>query len=76
MAIYKGLVIPVRWVVAGRARKCYHSSKHEIIKGDRVLEVKVKLAWYGYCEECAEAMLRSAISELMNMQRAIDLPKS
>jgi hypothetical protein len=71
MAVYKSLVVPARWVEAGRSRKCYHSPKHEVCKGDRVLEVKVKLAWYGYCEACAKEMLRSAISELTTLRASV-----
>jgi hypothetical protein len=75
MAAYKSLIVPTRWVEAGRSRKCYHSPKHQVSKGDRVLEVKVKMAWYGYCEACAKQMLRSAISELAALQTFVGSAK-
>jgi hypothetical protein len=53
MAKYKSLLIGWEVVHAGRARKCYHSKKHEVRKGDVVLEVKVNMADQGYCIECA-----------------------
>ena len=45
-----------------------HNPDHEIVKGDRVLEVKVKLAWFGYCHSCGQEMLREAIARLQNSQ--------
>ncbi len=64
MAKYKSLLLPHRWVSAGRVRKCYHSAKHELHKGDSVLEVKVGIGWQGYCRPCGEDMIRAAIEQL------------
>jgi len=68
MARHRSVLIPFRWVEAGRVRKCYHDPDHEIVKGDRVLEVKVKLAWFGYCQSCGQEMLRAAIATLQSAQ--------
>jgi RNA polymerase-binding transcription factor DksA len=72
MAGHKSLLIGLRWVVAGRQRKCYHSKKHSISKGDRVLEVKVGLSWYGYCEDCGREMLRAAIAAATASLNGVD----
>jgi hypothetical protein len=68
MATYKSLLVGLRWVEAGKARKCYHSKKHAVSKGDRVLEVKVGMGWFGYCEACGYEMLRLASAELATFQ--------
>ena len=47
MAKYKGLLIGWQVVNAGKARKCYHSPKHKVQKGDRVLEVAAGLGMHG-----------------------------
>jgi hypothetical protein len=60
MAKYKELLISPRVVEAGKKRKCYHSRKHEIHKGDICLEVRDGMAWKGYCVECAAGMLEQA----------------
>lgn len=71
MPLLKQILKSYRVVAAGRARKCYHSRKHEIRKGDTVLEVKDGLAWPGYCAECAKEMLRQARSGLDDLERDI-----
>jgi len=70
MAKYKSLLVPHRWVAAGRARKCYHSPGHQINKGDRVLEVKVQMGWQGYCRPCGQEMIRVATEELSKVANA------
>jgi hypothetical protein len=64
MPKHKSLLVPHRWTVAGRSRKCYHSPNHSVGKGDLVLEVKVQIGWQGYCEPCALEMIRLASAEL------------
>ena len=64
MARHKSLLIPMRWVTAGRARKCYHSAEHLIQRDDELLEVKVGIGWHGYCMECAKAMIDQSESAL------------
>ena len=64
MAKFKSLLIGCRIVHAGRRRKCYHSPKHLILKGDIVLEAKNNMAWQGYCAECGAEMLQKAGVEL------------
>lgn len=68
MPKYKSLLVGLQWVEAGRSRKCYHSPSHTISKGDRVLEVRVKLGWQGYCEACAHEMIRVALSDLQKVR--------
>jgi hypothetical protein len=67
MATFKSLLVGHQWVIAKRVRKCYHSKNHKIVMGDVVLEVKVKMAWHGYCKSCATEMIRNAIQELQTV---------
>ena len=67
LATFKSLLIGTRWVEAGRSRKCYHNKKHSIVKGDRVLEVRVGIGWQGYCKNCAAEMIQMAAEELAAM---------
>jgi hypothetical protein len=61
--------MPYRWKEAGMARKCYHTRKHAIAKGQIVLEVKVRMNWQGYCELCGREMVRLAIEELSEQRQ-------
>lgn len=71
MARYKSILVGVRVVHAGKRRKCYHSSKHTIVKGDIVLEVKQEMAWFGYCLECGAEILRTAAAEISAYEQAL-----
>jgi hypothetical protein len=71
VAKFKDLLISTRIVEAGRKRKCYHSPKHAIHKGDLCFEVKEGLAWKGYCLPCAEGMLNQAEADLQNVRKAL-----
>ena len=64
MPRHKSLVVSAEVVVAGRRRKCYHSSEHTILKGERCLVVKDKMAKKGYCRQCAATMLQNADREI------------
>jgi hypothetical protein len=64
---HRSILVPHRWVEAGRVRKCHHDAKHEIVKGDRVLEIKVNMAWFGYCRSCGEEMIRQGIAKLQDV---------
>ena len=64
MAKYKSLLKAVEVVTAGRKRKCYHSPKHNITKGDNVLQVQERFAKRGYCQTCGAQMLRVAQERL------------
>jgi hypothetical protein len=68
MPKFKSLLRGCRVVHAGRLRKCYHDPKHQIKKGDIVLEVKNNMHWQGYCRGCAAQMLEEA-SELIQARR-------
>jgi hypothetical protein len=72
MPQHKKLLIGYQVVPAGRARKCYHSQKHTIQKGDLVLEVRVGMGWKGYCLACAREMVQSAGSGLDELRTTID----
>jgi hypothetical protein len=71
MARYKSILVGVRVVHAGRRRKCYHSKKHTIVKGDIVLEVKQDMGWFGYCFECGNEILNNAAAEIAAYQAAL-----
>jgi hypothetical protein len=68
MADYKSLVVKSEWKIAGRQRKCYHSAKHSISKGDAVLEVFANPGVHGYCLLCGHAMITAALDRLNKMQ--------
>jgi hypothetical protein len=69
MPKHKSILIGHRMVTAGKSRKCYHSPKHQIQKGDQLLEVRVGLGWQGYCLECAREMLQLAGDDLSALRR-------
>ncbi len=71
MAKYKSLLVSARIVSAGRKRKCYHSPKHAITKGDLCLEVKDGLNWQGYCLSCAAEMVDVATSGLRSIEEKV-----
>jgi len=71
MARYKSILVGVRVVHAGRRRKCYHSNKHKIVKGDIVLEVKQDMGWFGYCSECGAEILKKAAVDIAAYQAAL-----
>jgi len=61
MPKYKSILKDSQVVSAGRKRKCYHNKKHQISKGDIVLEVKEGAQTpQGYCIECGKEMIRIA----------------
>ena len=64
MAVYKDLLSGCRIASAGKRRKCYHSPKHSILKGQVCLEVRAGLGYQGYCKECAFEMLQRARSSV------------
>lgn len=64
MSKYKSVLVSLRWVVARRKRKCYHSKTHIIVKGDKCLEVHSGRAWPGYCEACATEMIENGMQTL------------
>jgi len=57
---------------AGRKRKCYHSSSHEINKGDFVLEIRSDMNWPGYCLACADKIISKASKDLETIRKQID----
>src|SRR5438309_1845764 len=71
MAAYKSMLIGARVATAGRKRKCYHSKKHQIVKGDTILEVRERLRWQGYCAECAEKMVALSTQELCELRKEL-----
>ena len=64
MPAHKNLLINTQWVIAGRVRKCYHDKKHEIVKGDNVLEAADGMGMSGYCEACGQRMIAQAKEKL------------
>lgn len=64
MPAYKSLLIGAEWVIAGRARKCYHDKKHKIVKGDNVLHAAAGMGVKGYCEACGQMMIAQAREKL------------
>jgi hypothetical protein len=64
MPAHKNLLIRTEWVIAGRVRKCYHDKKHQIVKGDNVLEAADGMGMNGYCEACGRKMIAQAKERL------------
>ena len=64
MPAHKSLLINSQWVIAGRVRKCYHDKKHEIVKGDNVLEAADGMGMNGYCAICGHKMIAQAKEKL------------
>lgn len=76
MAKFKSLTVGQRLATAGRQRKCYHSAKHNISKGDGCLETRDGMAWKGYCIECGIEMVNQAIQELQELHSALVAEKN
>jgi hypothetical protein len=72
MAKFKSLIVGSKVVPAGRARKCYHSNKHGVRKGDLVLEVKVGMGWHGYCTQCALEMIEESVARLSEVRQELN----
>jgi hypothetical protein len=70
LAKHKMLLVGCRWKAAGRARACRFNKGHQLVKGDRVLEVRNGMGWVGYCQTCGEAMLHVAHNEIANLLSA------
>ncbi len=70
MAKVKQVLKPVSVRVAGRKRKCYHSKKHSIAKGESCLVVKDPAynSDRGYCVECGNAILEVAEADLEKLK--------
>lgn len=72
MAKFKSILKKVSVKTASRKRKCYHSKKHEIVKGDLVLEIDSGLkGTSGYCSKCAAEMLESAKKSILEFQESL-----
>jgi hypothetical protein len=71
MAQHKSLVLGCRVVPAGKARKCYHTGKHAITKGETVIEVRDGMRWKGYCVECGKAMVAIGKETLNEIERTL-----
>lgn len=71
MPKFKSLLVQYQLVTAGRLRKCYHSKKCKIVKGDTVLEVRTGLPWQGYCIECAQSMVADATADLKQLSSSL-----
>jgi hypothetical protein len=70
MAKVKQVMKPVSVKVAGRKRKCYHSKKHSIAKGESLLTVKDPAYgnYRGYCLKCGNDILDRAQADLDNLK--------
>jgi len=66
MAKVKQVLKAVSVQEAGRKRKCYHSKKHSIAKGEHCLVVKEPNYGNknGYCLECGNEILERAQADL------------
>lgn len=62
-------------VAAGR-RKCNHSRKHSIEKGDICLAVKDPYwgSWRSYCAECGAEILEVAERDLEELKVELEIP--
>jgi hypothetical protein len=66
MARVKQVLKAVSVTEAGRKRRCYHSKKHSITKGESCLVVKDPAYGgdHGYCVDCGNAILDLAQTDL------------
>ena len=71
MPKFKSILVGCRIVRAGRKRKCYHNRKHEIRKGEIVLEAKSNMNWQGYCRDCADEMFKETTREIEKYRAAL-----
>ncbi len=60
---------------AGKLSKCGHDHRHKIVKGQVRLVVKEPggLGERGYCQECAEKMIKATIKQLEHALEALRL---
>lgn len=73
MAAVKNVLKHVSTEVAGRRRKCYHTSKHEILKGETCLVVRDgPQSQTTYCADCAVAIIAKAGQSLSELSAEFD----
>ena len=74
MAAHKSLLLRLELRPAGRRCVCKHNSKHVILKGDVrfvVQEPGAATREFGYCADCARAMLEQAVDKLSRLRREL-----
>jgi hypothetical protein len=76
MAKVKQVLNGVAVQVAAGTRKCNHSKKHSIAKGDTCLAVKDPYwgSWRSYCAECGAAILEVAEVDLEELKAELEVP--
>lgn len=68
MAAVKNVLKHLSTEVAGRKRKCYHTKKHEILKGETCLVVRDgPQSATTYCAACATDILAKASQSLSDL---------
>lgn len=76
MAKVKQVLNGVAVQVAAGTRKCNHSKKHSIAKGETCLAVKDPYwgSWRSYCIECGRAILKVAEIDLEELKAELEVP--
>lgn len=73
MAAVKNVLKHLSTEVARRKRKCYHTSKHEILKGETCLVVRDgPQSQTTYCSACAAAIIAKASQSLAELYADFD----
>ncbi|WP_422743599.1 hypothetical protein ACN27E_18335 [Mycobacterium sp. WMMD1722] len=75
MAAVKNVLKHLSTEVAGRKRKCYHTKKHEILKGETCLVVHDgPQSQTTYCAVCAADILAKASQSLSELSADFSAP--
>jgi hypothetical protein len=75
MATVKNVLKHLSTEVAGRKRKCYHTKKHEILKGEKCLVVRDgPQSHTTYCGACAAEILAKASQSISDLSSDFNAP--
>lgn len=56
---------------AKRLHRCRANAKHQLVKGDPILIIKVDRNTYHYCADCARKFIATARSRLADLERGL-----
>jgi hypothetical protein len=73
----KSILLKLEVRPAGKRCTCKRSNKHELIKGDKRFVVKtpgIASPEFGYCTDCALAMIAAARDTLDDIERQLTTP--
>ena len=68
MAKYKSILKTTHWEIARAKRRCKHSNKHAIKKGDHCFVISEGYTKWNYCEQCGINMIEYSMQNLEKLK--------